>query len=79
MMGIRERAAARRSKIIAHRTSDFREAEEWDLDFWQSQSAEQRLSARALRQVDSAFQQAHPGTDYYARAYLDAYSGFFYD
>jgi hypothetical protein len=44
-MGIKERAALRRSKIQAHRAANFTEAEEWDLDFWQSQSPEQRLSA----------------------------------
>lgn len=44
-MGIKERAAARKSKIIAHRAANFREAEAWDLEFWQRQSPEQRLSA----------------------------------
>ena len=44
-MGIKERAAARRSRIIAHRAANFREAEAWDLDFWQQQSPEERLSA----------------------------------
>jgi len=44
-MGIKERAEARRSRIIAHRAANFREAEAWDLDFWQQQSPEERLSA----------------------------------
>jgi len=44
-MGIKERSARRRSRIQAHRAANFTEAEEWDLDFWQSQSPEQRLSA----------------------------------
>jgi hypothetical protein len=44
-MGIKERAAVRKSKIIAHRAANFREAEAWDLEFWQQQSPEQRLSA----------------------------------
>jgi hypothetical protein len=44
-MGMKERAAARRSIIVAHRAANYRDAEEWDLDFWQSQSPEQRLSA----------------------------------
>jgi hypothetical protein len=44
-MGIRERSAWRKSRIQAHRAANFTEAEEWDLDFWQSQSAEQGLSA----------------------------------
>jgi len=44
-MGMKERAAARRSKMVANRATSFEEAEAWDLDFWQSQSPEQRLSA----------------------------------
>ncbi len=44
-MGIKERSAARRKQIIAHRAKDFRDAELWDLDFWQSRTPEQRLSA----------------------------------
>jgi hypothetical protein len=31
--------------MVAHRAANFEEAESWDLDFWQSQSPEQRLSA----------------------------------
>jgi hypothetical protein len=45
MMGIKERSAARRPKMLAHRAANFEEAEAWDLDFWQRQSPEQRLSA----------------------------------
>ena len=44
-MGIKERSAARRKRIVAHRATDFKDAENWDLDFWQSQTPEQRLSA----------------------------------
>ena len=44
-MGIKERAAIRRSTIVVNRAANFEEAEAWDLDFWQSQSPEQRLSA----------------------------------
>jgi len=44
-MGMKERAAERRSRIVAHRASNFEDAEKWDLDFWQHQSPEQRLSA----------------------------------
>jgi hypothetical protein len=53
-MGIKERAAARRLKIVAHRATNFEEAEAWDLEFWQGQSPEQRLSALAAirRDVD---------------------------
>jgi hypothetical protein len=44
-MGIKDRSAKRRTRIVAHRAASFKEAEEWDLDFWQNQSPEQRLSA----------------------------------
>ncbi len=44
-MGIRERSAKRRRRIVAHRASSFEDAEKWDLDFWQHQTPEQRLSA----------------------------------
>lgn len=44
-MGIKERAAIRRSKMVVNRAANFEEAEAWDLDFWQSQSPEERLSA----------------------------------
>ena len=44
-MGIKERTAARQKRIVAHRAEDFKDAENWDLDFWQSRTPEQRLSA----------------------------------
>jgi len=44
-MGIKQRATLRRAKMVGHRAASFEEAEAWDLDFWQSQSPEQRLSA----------------------------------
>jgi hypothetical protein len=44
-MGIKERSAARKAKMVGHRAANFEEAEAWDLDFWQRQSPEQRLSA----------------------------------
>ena len=58
-MGIKERSAARQKRIIAHRTTDFKDAENWDLEFWQSRTSEQRLSAlgaihRDVRKVELA-------------------------
>jgi hypothetical protein len=44
-MGLKERAALRRLKMVGHRAANFEEAEAWDLDFWQNRSPEQRLSA----------------------------------
>ncbi|MEX1330051.1 MAG: hypothetical protein AB1Z29_24890 [Desulfobacterales bacterium] len=58
-MGIKERSAARHKRMVAHRATDFKDAENWDLDFWQSQTPEQRLSAlvaihRDVRKVELA-------------------------
>lgn len=44
-MGIKERALERQKRITGHRAADFKEAEEWDLLYWQNQTPEQRLSA----------------------------------
>ena len=44
-MGIKERSDARQKRIVAHRAKDFKDAENWDLAYWQSQTPEQRLSA----------------------------------
>ena len=44
-MTLRERSAARRRRIVAHRTKSFAEADAWDLEFWQRQTPEARLSA----------------------------------
>lgn len=50
-MNIKERTAARKKKIVAHRAVDFEDAENWDLTYWQNQTPEQRLSALvAIRQ-----------------------------
>ena len=58
-MGSKERSAARQTRIVAHRAADFKDAENWDLDFWQSQTPKQRLSAlvalrRDIMQVEKA-------------------------
>ena len=39
------RAAERRTRMIVHRAHSFEDAERWDLEFWQSQPPEDRLSA----------------------------------
>ncbi len=44
-MGIKERTQERRKKIVAHKADSFKDAEDWDLDFWLSQTPQQRLSA----------------------------------
>jgi len=44
-MGISERSKIRHKKMLANLAAGFQEAEEWDLDFWQNQTPQQRLSA----------------------------------
>jgi hypothetical protein len=44
-MGIKERSRIRKRRIVANLAADFEDAERWDLDFWQSQTPEERLSA----------------------------------
>ncbi|HUL78518.1 MAG TPA: hypothetical protein VL691_14735 [Vicinamibacteria bacterium] len=44
-MSIEERSLERRRRIVAHRATSFEDAEEWDLDFWQERTPEERLSA----------------------------------
>ncbi|MDM8517969.1 hypothetical protein QUF76_17365 [Desulfobacterales bacterium HSG16] len=44
-MEISERTKNRQKKMVANLAADFQEAEEWDLDFWQKQTPQQRLSA----------------------------------
>jgi hypothetical protein len=43
--GLEERSRRRRERLVAHRATGHRDAEEWDLDFWQSCTPEERLSA----------------------------------
>ena len=42
---LQKRSVSRRRRIVAHRTKSFAEADAWDLEFWQSQTPEARLSA----------------------------------
>jgi len=44
-MGIKERSKVRRKRMVANRAANFEAAEQWDLDFWQKQTPQQRLSA----------------------------------
>lgn len=45
IMTLRQRSLARRQRIVAHRTTSFKAADDWDLEFWQKQTPEARLSA----------------------------------
>ena len=44
-MRLRQRSVQRRRRIVAHRTKSFAAADAWDLEFWQRQTPEARLSA----------------------------------
>jgi len=59
-----ERSRLRRERLVAHRASRHADAEAWDLDFWQSQSPEERLSAlvairRDIEAVESGRKAGH--------------------
>ena len=58
------RSSLRRERLVAHRASSHADAEAWDLDFWQSQSPEDRLSAlvairRDVEAVEAARNDRH--------------------
>jgi len=44
-MGMKERTKQRRKRIAVHRASGHDDAERWDLEYWQSQTPQMRLSA----------------------------------
>ena len=43
--GIAARSRLRRERLVAHRASSHADAEAWDLEFWQSQTPQDRLAA----------------------------------
>ena len=45
MKSLEERSRQRRQRMDVHRATSFADAEAWDLDFWQSVTPEERLSA----------------------------------
>jgi hypothetical protein len=44
-MGLRQRSLLRRKRMVVNRTKSFERADAWDLEFWQRQTPEARLSA----------------------------------
>lgn len=44
-MSIEKRSEERRRRMVGHRAQSFEDAERWDLEFWQSVTPEERLSA----------------------------------
>ncbi|MDT8390744.1 MAG: hypothetical protein RRC34_09590 [Lentisphaeria bacterium] len=62
--GLSERVRARKARMVGHLSHSFKEAEDWDLDFWQSVGPEERLSALVdlrndLSKVEEARGQRH--------------------
>lgn len=59
---LERRTALRKKRITSYRARDFADAERWDLEFWQRQSPEDRLSAlvairRDIEKIEAARQQ----------------------
>lgn len=44
-MTLKERAEKRRKTMVGNKAGSFAEAEKWDLEFWQNQTPQERLSA----------------------------------
>ncbi|MFO7900275.1 MAG: hypothetical protein R6V58_14590 [Planctomycetota bacterium] len=44
-MGLKKRSAERRKRMVGNVAHSHEEAEEWDLEFWQSLTPQDRLSA----------------------------------
>jgi len=44
-VGLKERSRERRKRIVGNVAKNHEEAEQWDLEFWQSLSPQQRLQA----------------------------------
>ena len=42
---MKERSELRKKRMVSYRARDFADAEAWDLEFWQNQSPDARLSA----------------------------------
>jgi hypothetical protein len=57
-MSIEERSAERRKRMVAHVASSFEDAERWDLEYWQSKTPEERLSALVAIRRDVEMVQA---------------------
>ncbi len=61
-MTLAERTELRRKRIVVNMARSFEEAEAWDLDFWQRQTPEERLSALVAirRDVERALASRRP-------------------
>jgi len=57
-MTLEERSEERRRRIVGNRAKSFAEAEAWDLEYWQSKTPEERLSALVATGHDVELDQA---------------------
>jgi len=57
-MTLEERSEERRRRIVGNRAKSFAEAEAWDLEYWQSKTPEERLSALVAIRRDVELAQA---------------------
>jgi hypothetical protein len=55
---LEDRSRERRCRLVANRAASFEEADAWDLDFWQNQTPEVRLSALVAIRRDVALVEA---------------------
>ncbi|MDI6735318.1 MAG: hypothetical protein QME42_03840 [bacterium] len=53
-MNMKERSELRKKRIVGYRARDFADAQRWDLEFWQNQSPDTRLSALVAIRNDVA-------------------------
>ena len=53
-MTLKERSAFRRKHMVGNYARNFAEAEQWDLEFWQKQTPQMRLSAMVELREDLA-------------------------
>ena len=65
-MSLEDRSRNRRRRMVVHRATSHEDAERWDLDFWQSRTPEERLSAlvairRDVELVEKGRPDAKPG------------------
>ena len=44
-VSIKKRAEVRKKKIVGNKAKNYKEARKWDLEFWQNQTPQMRLSA----------------------------------
>ena len=63
MMTLEERSRRRFETMETHRTTSFSEADQWDLEYWQRRTPEERLSAfvalrREVEMVEAAKREA---------------------